>query len=303
MSAEGVESERASADFERCRELAAEPTGDEMFSTLISLWAIYLARGELTRSRELSATLRAWLGGREAFAASNLASFGMLDWFEGHFGAALAALETADREQPDENAVAAAWYIPNDHAAAIQTHLALARFVAGDRDGAEKSLGRAIARAARLEFPQGPWSTAYANWLGSWMWFEAGEHERAAAAIAHVGELSARHGFDSWELIVATHTAVLEGEAEGAAALTDIWSAVGLRALLPFYLTRAGALLAAAGDDTGARERYEQSLALAAETGMHFYDAETLRLLGRRDEALALARAQGARVFERRILA
>ena len=52
---------------------------------------------------------------------------------------------------------------------------------------------------------------------------------------------------------------------------------LGLRVLLPFYITTPGALLAAAGDVDGARERYEESLALAAETGMRFYDAETMR--------------------------
>jgi hypothetical protein len=34
---------------------------------------------------------------------------------------------------------------------------------------------------------------------------------------------------------------------------------------------------------------------------MRFYDAETLRRLGRLESALELARAQGARVFEERI--
>ena len=45
----------ASADFERCLELAAsDPRGDEMFSTLIALWAYDLSCGELDRAREIS---------------------------------------------------------------------------------------------------------------------------------------------------------------------------------------------------------------------------------------------------------
>jgi DNA-binding IclR family transcriptional regulator len=83
--------------------------------------------------------------------------------------------------------------------------------------------------------------------------------------------------------------------------LLDIWQAVELRVFLPFYLTTTGALLAAAGDAEAARGRYEESLALSTETGMRFYDAETLRRLGRLESALELARAQGARVFEERI--
>ncbi len=59
-------------------------------------------------------------------------------------------------------------------------------------------------------------------------------------------------------------------------------------------------------------ERYEESLQLAAETGMRFYDAETLRRLAQlapdREEMVAGAarrarpgRSQGARPFELRI--
>jgi hypothetical protein len=81
---------------------------------------------------------------------------------------------------------------------------------------------------------------------------------------------------------------------------------------LPFYLTTIGAALAASGDAEGARHRFEESLRLGAETGMRFYDAETMRLMAHlatdRDqvvselrEALNLARAQAARPFELRV--
>jgi len=81
---------------------------------------------------------------------------------------------------------------------------------------------------------------------------------------------------------------------------------------VPFYLTTCGALLAASGDAGGARRRYEESLALAVETGMHFYDAETKRRLaqlasdpearvGELRGALELACSQSARPFELRI--
>jgi hypothetical protein len=88
--------------------------------------------------------------------------------------------------------------------------------------------------------------------------------------------------------------------------------ALGLKVLLPFSITTQGALLAAAGDSEGARMRYDESLALAGETGMRFYDAETMRRIAHvvRDReravselhaALELARSQGARPFESRI--
>jgi len=85
-----------------------------------------------------------------------------------------------------------------------------------------------------------------------------------------------------------------------------------LRVFLPFYLTTCGALLAASGDPDGARERYEESQQLAADTGMRFYDAETARRMAHLASepesktagllnALELARSQAARPFELRI--
>jgi tetratricopeptide (TPR) repeat protein len=333
MSAEGAGSAEASTDFDRCLELAAaDPRGDDMFSTLISLWAYYLSRAELDRTREVTATLRGALDGeREYFRPMNFAAFGMLDWFAGDFTSANEKLTVAMAdldELPRGDDVEALWFVPNDPVVAVHVHLALARFMAGDTAGADQSLVRARDEASSLDFPQGPWSAAYAIWLGSWTWIEAGRLELAEQSLAELQSLCARHGLDSWELIAATQMAALEavralrsGSSDAASLLdcaellgsfVDIWQAVELRVFLPFYLTTTGALLAASGDAEGARGRYEESLELSADTGMRFYDAETTRRLGQlatdREAAVAtlrsaldLARAQGARPFEQRI--
>ena len=255
----------------------------------------------------------------------------MLDWFAGSFASAADTLAAATDDLAEigrEDDVAAAWFVPNDPTAAMHVHLALARFMAGDMTGADECVAQARAVAASLDFPQGPWSTAYAGWLGSWMWIEAGRLEQAAEAVAELSSLSARHGFDSWELIAATQAAVLQGSrallegssdaavlsayADEVSAYIEVWQMLELRLFQPFYLTMTGALLAAARDFDGARERYEQSLQLAADTGMRFYDAETRRRLAHleadRDavvaalrSALDLARSQAARPFEQRI--
>jgi class 3 adenylate cyclase len=330
MSTEGAASAEASADFDRCLERAgADPHGDDMFSTLISLWPHYLSRAELDRARAVTAKLRDALDGRrELFRPHNRGGFGILDWFSGDFAGAAEELSFVDDVSAAglEEVVAAVWFVPNDPTASMLVHLALARFMVGDAAGADERLAAARALAAPLDFPQGPWSVAYADWLGSWMWMEARRFDRAETAVAALREASARHGFDSWELIAATHGEALEAlsalhgggaddpaaRAEAIAAHVDVWQLVGLRVFLPFYLTTIGALLAAAGDADGARERYAESLALAAETGMRFYDAETARLraalepdpqarAGALHDALELARSQAARPFELRI--
>jgi tetratricopeptide (TPR) repeat protein len=179
-----------------------------------------------------------------------------------------------------------------------------------------------------LEFPQGPWSAAYAQWLASWMWIEAGQIGRAEDLVTSILTSSAQHGFDNWEMIAATHMAALEGarllqaESDEARALTDrgeaiasmiqLWEALGLRVFLTFYMTTGGALFAAAGDRDQARQLFEDALALAEQTGMHFYDAETNRRIAQLEsepdaqiaglrKALDIARSQGARPFELRI--
>jgi tetratricopeptide (TPR) repeat protein len=333
MSAEGAGSPDASADFGRCLELAAaDPRGDQMFSTLISLWAYHLSRAELDRAREVSATLRTALGTeRSFFAPQNLAGFGMLDWFGGSFTTALDKLSAAIDQLADvgrEDAVSAAWFVPNDPTVAMYAHLGLARFMAGSLSEAEESFTRAQAVAASLDFPQGPWSAAYARWLASWVWIESDRLDMADEALADIRAASERHGLDSWALIAATQTAALESiralrsgtadatalsaHAEELSAHVGVWQVLELRVFLPFYLTTIGALLAAAGEVQGAEERYAESLELAAETGMKFYDAETMRrsaqlardpesLLDSLSGAFALAKAQGARPFELRV--
>jgi hypothetical protein len=156
------------------------------------------------------------------------------------------------------------------------------------------------------------------------MWIEADRLGAAALALEAARGSCAQHGFDGWELILSTQLAALagakalhEGSADPTAlsALADalgghveVWRMLEARVLLTFYLTAIGALRAAAGDGEEARRQYEASLGLAAETGMRFYDAETMRRLAHLSAdaepelraALELARSQGARPFELR---
>jgi class 3 adenylate cyclase/tetratricopeptide (TPR) repeat protein len=333
MSVEGAASADASADFERCMELAAsDPEGDEMASTLIALWAYDLSRANLDRARQTSETLRRSLvEGRGWFGPQNLAGFGMLDWFSGNFDRSAAELTEATEMLANagrDEMISRLWFVPSDATAAMHSHHALARFMVGDLEGAQEWFERSMARCDRLEFPQGPWSAAYAEWLASWMWIEAGQLDRADELVARINSSSARHGFDNWELIGATHMVALEGarllnsasgdtgaladRGEAVASMIQLWEALELRVFLSFYMTTAGALLAAAGDRDQARQLFDDSLALAEQTGMHFYDAETNRRIAQLEsepaaqiaglrKALEIARSQGARPFELRI--
>jgi predicted ATPase len=91
----------------------------------------------------------------------------------------------------------------------------------------------------------------------------------------------------------------------------DAWRALAVRSLITFYDAVLARLLIAAGRLDQARDRIQIALQLADETGMHFYDAELLRIRAhstddpgarRADisDAIELARSQGALVFELR---
>ena len=150
MSLEGAGSADASADYDRCLELAgADPRGDEMFSTLISLWAYYLSRGELDRARDTSRRRSAppWPARAATTAPQNLAGFGMLEWFDGDFRRPRSTRSTRPRGSwrciGEYGDISPMWFVPIDARSAMHVHLALARFMAGDSAGADASLARA----------------------------------------------------------------------------------------------------------------------------------------------------------------
>ena len=126
------------------------------------------------------------------------------------------------------------------------------------------------------------------------MRIEAGQLDRAAVLAADLSEQAERHGFDIFRLVGVTWQAAVGALAAlGAddvdqtavaahiATMTtflDTLRTVGLNIYLTFYDAVLGRLLIAAGQPEEARERLDTGLQLAQDTGMHFYDAELLRL-------------------------
>ena len=150
----------------------------------------------------------------------------------------------------------------------MHVHLALAQFMAGEVRAAERSLARAGAIAGSIDFPQGPWSAAYASWLGSWMWIEAGRLDRADQAISptalvqrqarirHVGadrrgQTAALEGITA----LRSETDGLSDHAEAIEATSSCGEALGCGCSCP-STSRRSARCAAEGDEEGARRDY-----------------------------------------------
>ncbi len=331
-STEGNSSPDVVQDYERCLELGlGNIAGDDMFSTLIALYGHYMVRGDLGRANQVAEMLRSGVAaGREYYMPDNDGAFGTIQWCAGDFGAAQDRLEAAVAglatrvSSPD---YAATYFMPFDGPASAHGGLALARFMRGDTRGADEEIEAALGRCETLEFPQAPFTTAFARYYASWMLIERGDLAGATAAVAAMAEIGESHGFDLWSLAAATQQATIDGlsalaEGRGDAAalaghalviegLADTWKMLDIALFLIFVTTTAGRLRAASGHHEAAGARYEEALQFATTTGMHFYDSEVLRLRAEllpADEAVSvlqaaldLARAQGAVPFELRV--
>ncbi|RDH76011.1 adenylate/guanylate cyclase domain-containing protein [Mycolicibacterium moriokaense] len=333
-AAEGVSSPNAAADFERCLQLtSADLRDDEFFATLVALYGYYAIRADLDRAERLLGSVRTALTGRrEWFRPFNDAGFGMLSWYRGEFDTARDQLAAAAAARSDEGAheLASVWFMPNEGTASIYTHLALARYVTGDFAAAEQEFARTAQRCDELDFPQGAFSLAYARQLEVLMRIEAGQLDQALETAGQLAVEGNQYGFDSWAMVgavqqvavtalasLATNEAdpvALQGQIETLTSFVDAWRAFEVKCLITTYDGFIARLLMAAGRPAEARDRVDIGLALAEETGMHYYDAELLRIrAGTHDDdterrkdlaaAMALARRQGATIFELRIAA
>jgi tetratricopeptide (TPR) repeat protein len=252
----------------------------------------------------------------------------MIAWYRGEFDKALAGLTSAaDHADIDAREQETRWFMPNEPVASVYTHLAAARFVIGDHTGAQRAMAQAQKRVERLDFPQGPYSHAYARSYETWMNIEAGRLDHAADIVAAMTEQARRYHFAGWMLIAETQRAsvdalsllatgspdaqVLQPHIAAMTMFIESWRTVEMKMFLTFYDSVLARLLAAAGRPDAARDRLDTALGLAADTDVHFYDAELLRLRAHTEQAgearragLAAARElairQGAVIFELR---
>jgi class 3 adenylate cyclase/predicted ATPase len=330
QAAEGVASENAAGDFERCLALcSSDLADDDLFSTVMSLYPYYTMRADLDRAERLVNSVRAQLTGpRECFLPINEFGLGMLAWYRGEFGYAREKLQVAADTLTEacSRDLEAMLFMPNDATAGLYTHLALARYVDGDLAGVATELARAEQRCAEIPFPKGAFSLAYARQMEAMIRMEAGQLQRAADITLELIALGEQHGFDFWALVGAAQQgtvaavsaladnvdrAILQPHIAVLTAFVDVSRSINTISLITFYDAILARLLITSGELPKALERLQIGLELAKRTGMHFYDTELLRLRAhttdnveaRRQDleaAWELARRQNAPIFELR---
>jgi class 3 adenylate cyclase len=331
-AAHGSQSGAGPADFERCLALASAGNyDDELFTTLTALIGYYVPRAELRRAHELLDSLSGRIKGDRPWSYPVIASsLGSVIWLEGDFTVARGHLlrALADRSAADPRALDTAWRVPVDPISAAHNFLGLTHMVCGDLERANAELAASIRRCDDLGFPQNAHNRAHTYFMEIWVLLESGRISEAATKVAGLRQLSEQSGLDLWQWVGRTEhatvkaltaldagadAATLAGHAEKLAGRVDASRLLQLNSYLTFHDAVVGRLLIAAAQPEMARERLEMSLGHAEETGMHFYDAELMRLRAHtltrrqvRHEALAaaieLARHQGATLFELRCL-
>jgi tetratricopeptide (TPR) repeat protein len=294
---EGYQSASVIADFERCLELAgSDLRNDDVWFTLVSVSGYYISRADLNRAAHVLGIVesapdmgRGWL--RPAInGALGMIAFlrGEMATARGYFDKALVSVAIEDRRRMGE-----LWYVPHDPVSMAHEHLAMDRVWHGDLAGAEAAVASARQRADELGVPLGPYNVVNAIDMEIWMRVDAGQFARAGELVDEMITKAEDYGFDFWQLFGATERCLVDAEIALSAAepnqsalaalitamtgFVDFWRAVGLYAYQTHYDCVLGKLLAAAGRLDEARARIDTGLRIAADTGMHFHDAELLR--------------------------
>jgi class 3 adenylate cyclase/tetratricopeptide (TPR) repeat protein len=324
VSARGFAAEEAVEDFARCAELCRKlGPRPEHLSAMTGVYSFYLLQGDLAAARQVAGDLRSWVeAGHADYRPENALAFGVLSFFEGDYAGAAERLGQAARQfrtlPADAPRGEQNWLLPFDPLVVTHSHLAPVLWITGRPREAHEAGDRAVARAATLPFPEGPFSMAYAKSYLAWMYAVGGHHETAARIADEVREIGRRHGFVFWESTGEIHLALAEFRTAGrtdapqtVAAHAAMWEFLGARVFLPYVLTAAAETSAALGNDAEAVAGFAAAGALVEETGVWFYEAERLRLVAQTAppgaepramlrEAWELAHRQGALLFELR---
>ena len=327
---QGSQTGAGPADFQRCLALASAGNyEDELFATLTALISYYVPRAELRRAHELLDSLSARITKDRPWSYPAIASsLGCVTWLEGDFTAARGHLlrALAESSAADPAVLESAWWVVVDPISSALNFLALAYTVNGDLDRADAELAESVRRCDCLGFPQNAHNRAHTYFMEIWVRLESGQISEAAVLVAGLRRLSEQSGLDLWQWVGRTEhatvkalaaldadadTAALVALAENLARHVDGSRLIHLNSYLTFHDAIIGRLLIAAGQPEKARERLEMALRHAEETGMHFHDAELMRVRAhtftdpteRRtalEAARDFARNQGATLFELR---
>ncbi|HEX6143280.1 MAG TPA: AAA family ATPase [Geminicoccaceae bacterium] len=294
---------------------------NEVFPVLRGLWSWHLVRAQFDRATGLAARLLELAENRrdDTHLLAAHRALGTTLFLTGRIAHAREHLERGVAlHDPSRHGAYAALY-GEDPGIACHLYAAWSDEWLGWRDRALRGMDQALALARQVSHP---FSLAFALAFAARLHTQRREAEEAAERAAEAIELCQEQGIQQW-LAYATITRgwalSAKGETEEGLALMrrglDAWRGTGARDTAPF--------LAQLAEGCGGAGRVEEGLALLGEalaivdgTGERFWEAELHRLRGELlarlpasgpaavevclQQALGIARRQGARVWELR---
>ena len=287
MWSKGYAAEETKAAFARVGELATEIGDAEApLDAYYARWATVCFAASLgrpgKRPRASCAKRNAQARPTEAAVAHRILGLTLL--FQGDFAQARAHFEQALRIYDPERDREAKFRFGQDSEVAATAYLALAAWRLGDVARARELMDEAVARAVE---------SAHAPTLANTYNYQAvleilRDDAEAARRAAEAGvALSREHGLALYLALGALPSAWARaklgdrdaGSAELRQALAD-YASQGNKLYLPFYQGLLAEIEAEGGDAEAALAGIDEALALAGETGEHWFDAGLHRIRG-----------------------
>ena len=319
----GYAAEETKTALARVGELARESGNAEApLDAYFGRWAHNLWRGEFGSARETAESFlrEAERAARPTEAAAGHCLLGATVFFQGDFAQARAHSEHALRIYDPERDSEAKFRLGPDSRVLANAFLALAAWCLGDVGRARELIDEAVARAVESAYAPTQANTYFCQATLEILSDDAEAARRAAESSVAI---SREHGLALWLTVAAIPSAWARaklgdrdaGSAEFRQALAN-YATGGNKLALPFFRGLLAEIETEGRGAEAALAGIDEALALAGETGEHWFDAALHRIRGEillkqnpsnsapAEEAflaaIATAQAQKARSFELR---
>jgi class 3 adenylate cyclase/tetratricopeptide (TPR) repeat protein len=270
-----------------CERLTDVPgVGTELVKALFGVWVYYCSRGDFDTTASVASVIDRQLDRTPMRAGrpSLDASCGVEAFYRGDLPRAGALLTRAVAEFAEDDVDATDWRLPNDPLAVAYAYLGPLRFMTGDVAGALQAIRAGLERSEPLEFPRGPFSSAFVRTYESIVNRLLGDAKTAADAGEEAARLGERYGFFDWQIVGRAHRgaagALLDPFSEALAEMEEgiaTWSAAGGEAGIPWLRIELAGYHLARDDLEQAKACLDQAFKGMA-LGQRLALAEALRL-------------------------
>lgn len=285
-SIRGYAAPEVEADFRRADELSeALGTAPEVMPAAIAIWSYSLVNGDVPTAALLAQRLRARVedGSATWFAPEVDACLGFQALYESDLPLAAETFARAEfgfGARPPESKVSEYWPLPNDPIAVSRVGRAVVATLMGDLAAGAAFADAALARAAEVTFPKGPFSLAFVKVYLAWLALlvgDLGTSQRLGEETIAIGQ---QHGYAYWMALGAIyHRAAAPDAADFEQAMTTL-RAIGHEAFRGSYMAYLASLQRNEGNRHQALQTVHDAILEIDKSGEMLHRADLLRMRG-----------------------